>query len=389
LHDQKFFDDYAAKVKVKETSFFESPYTSVPDRQWKQNTISLKISGFHASLGDNYNQSEVLKQLYGWIGKPTVIIGYEVKNIYNDTAIACGCQADCKDCHITFLQTFGMLTDVKATPDKESQPQKVDLSISIYDFWKEIDNYSWELGVFQPDSLLEQQQFAGDGVGYEELSEIDYISRDCENYFSKIPSCEEVFGCKNCLGFKYRNWANKNYFYNEQFWYDQFNAMCSEKTGGIAGIGFNALNAWHVVNTDIGKWNAPPQSLYSISGLPDTGILSIVTRKRSGLAIVDETSYIDLDELDADLVSDGYTSGIETTDRVLVGDIRRVVGNTVYKPSFIEKAGIVIGTKPVWYYNEWFPGMLAPGFNRFYFDYSGSGDTGNLTISYVHHFRRI
>jgi hypothetical protein len=320
------------------------------------------------------------------VGRPTVIIGYELYDARNDKRLGCACDSNCNDdCDMVFLQTFGVLTNVEQSNSDDAQPNDITLSITIFDFWRELDNYTWEWSSNNPTPLFKESTF-GPLV---EDEEINYVPEECENYFSDFPSCEEMFGCAICGSFKYRDWANENLYYDEFFWYDQYNiGSCAKRRGGQSEIGISTLSKWYMVNSNSGRWNAPPLSVYSISGLPNSGTFTINVEKHDGLGISKKESTINLDTLDTELASDGYI-GLDVADRIIVGDIRRNVNNTFYRPSFIERNGVVLSTKPVWSYDDWTPGLLGLNYSRLAFNYSGSGITTSINAAYIHHFRRV
>ena len=216
---------------------------------------------------------------------------------------------------------------------------------------------------------------------------VNYVSPGTENFFSDFPECDQIFSCNPCSGFAYRDWENELLYYDENFWYDQYNNNCSGRNGGNSAININETSVWYTINTD-SKWNAPPQSVYSFSGLPNSGTISISIIKESGLEDWQLSSVLDITELDAALSTDGY-GGLETDDRIIVGDVRHFANGKFYRPSFIIRNNIVLTTIPTWSYSDIYPGMIGVGYSRLSFQYTGSGNLDNINISYIHHFRRI
>jgi hypothetical protein len=387
IHDQNLFLEYSNQSKSKERDFLFSPTKSIVDSQWRPKTIGLKTSGTHVSLGSNYNADEIVEELRAWVGKPTTVIAYSIYNLDNSSNYGCACGASCEDCNINYLQTYGILKSVERSIDEPQQPHSLSISIDILDFWRELDNYSWEWGDSNPTSLLQQSLFISPNT---EISndEINYDPLLCNDYFSKFPTCEQLFACDPCGSFHFRDWANTNLYYDEYFWYDQYNEDCVGRSGGESDLNLTAFNVWNVVDSPAGKWSAPPLSIYSLSGLPPTGTLTIRVVKKNGISLANISSSIDLAQLDADLIADSL-GGLEIDDRIVVGDIRRFINDDVYRPAFIERGSTILATKPRWDYSEWFPGMLAPNYSQFAFNYSGSGDTSHFNAACVHHFRRI
>lgn len=386
LHDQQFFLDVNVKVSTKTEEMLLAPYKVTQNVQWLYKEQSFNVSGLHLNMKNGYNADDILSRLQMWVGKPTFVFGYSLRNMANQGMLGCACEQDCNDgCDMTIMQTYGILESVKQSPDNDNQPAKVTLNITILDFWREIDNYTWDWNGSKSTALWAQSNF-GSHVG-DEL--INYVPADCQDFFSKIPSCDEVFDCGNCNGWQYRDWENDKLYYDEYFWYDQYNSECSSKTGGYSEIGIRTLFAWHEIFEDPKRWNVPPLSVYSISGLPNTGIFKIIVERKNGLTFENIVSEIDLDQLQTDFTTNGDGT-FSKSDRIIVGDIKRYINDTDYRPCFIEKNdGTVYITKPKWSYEDWFPGMLHPEWSRVAFSYSGSGDVSDFNAAMIHHFRRV
>jgi len=82
----------------------------------------------------------------------------------------------------------------------------------------------------------------------------------------------------------------------------------------------------HTFMPDPNLWSAPPRSMYyfanfNISG----GTLAITVTARTHAGNYQETSVLELDDLDAALSSAGYT-GIQDSDRMVVGGLERSGG---------------------------------------------------------------
>jgi hypothetical protein len=212
-----------------------------------------------------------------------------------------------------------------------------------------------------------------------------------KSFYNESPTCEQLLNCSDCLGFVYSEWEDDRLFYDKYYWDSAYNIDCRPNDNGIAAInliGAIYLNTWMNLNCDVGIWNAPPLSIYSFEGLPNTGTFRIRVNKRDGLSLVAVDATLNLTTLSTSLVAAGYGS-IQLTDRIVVGDLRRYINGETYRPSFIERAGVVSPVRPIWDYPEWFPGMLAPGRSQFAFNYTGAGDISGINIAYVHHYRRI
>ena len=128
-------------------------------------------------------------------------------------------------------------------------------------------------------------------------------------------------------------------------------------------------------------WSAPPRSLYMFTNLPTSGDLTIeVTAKTRSNVSVHHISTLNLANLNNNLIAAGL-SGIQTTDRLLVG-------NTYYPGGALMRlSGGVYQRVSVfvpWSYSALYPGETTNYFNKVEID-GPSGVTG----SYVHIFRRL
>lgn len=386
IHDQNLMPKHRTRSRGKEEEFLNSYMRAWPNAQWLYKTQSFSTSGVHKSTG-SYDADLVTQELRMWIGKPTVIIAYvfpQDRPEAKGTSCACECTGEC-ECDIIFLQTFGVLTSVESSVDDPFQPPELEIEIDIFDFWRELDNYSWGWGsgisLFPKDVW-----YPDDDTLYLPIRD------DCggEIYYNQFPGCAELFNCDDhCGNFVHIDWMQDSLYYDELFWYEQYNNNCYGRDSGASGeCGLKVRSAETIV-VNRGVWGAPPLSMYSFYTLPTDGTLSIVVERKNGLSVEQVTSLLDLEELNTAMNDAGY-GDIQMDDRLLVGDIRRYSSGVTYRPTFVQRDCEILNVRPRWSYPDWFPGMLYPGENRFWFDYTpGSGDPLQINAHYVHHFRRI
>lgn len=386
IHDQEIFHRYKTSSRGKEEEFLFSPLKAAPNSQWLYKTHSLSVSGVHLST-PAYDADLIEQELRMWIGKPTIIIAYVLPHSRPESRgynCACLCVGDC-GCNITYLQSFGVLTEVESSVDDPYQPHELELNIDIYEFWRELDNYSWKWG----SGIAEFPR----NVWYAD-EDINYlpIRDDCggEVYWNRFPNCEEIFNCDaDCGNFIHIDWERDNIFYDELYWNEVYNNECYGRNGGASGECSLLPGSMVTINIDRGIWGAPPLSMYSLSNLPVDGELSLNVQRKNGLSVEEITSVIDLEELNDDMNTAGY-GDIQTSDRLLVGDIRRYDDGVTYRPSFMQRNCEILSVRPKWTYPDWFPGMLYPGINKFWFNYTpGSGSPTQISAFYIHHFRRV
>jgi len=389
IHDQDLFPSHRTRSDAKQQDFLFSPQKGIANSQWLYKEQSFSTKGTHVST-PSYDADLVTQELRSWVGKPTVIIAYVMPSGRPEAQgsnCACQCVGDCA-CNIIYLQSFGVLTEVESSVDDPFQPPELSIDVDLFDFWRELDNYAWAWG-----SGI--AQFPKD-IWYPDDPDGDTkylpIRDDCggEVYYNPFPSCEQLFKCDNgCGNFIHIDWMQDSFYYDEFFWNELYNNDCYGRDSGISGECAIHPNIATTVNIDRGVWGAPPLSMYSFSLLPTDGSLSIYVERKNGLSVEKVSSLLDLDQLNTDMNAAGY-GDIQLSDRLLVGDIRRYSAGVTYRPSFIQRSCEILDVRPRWNYPDWFPGMLYPGTNRFYFDYSGgTGDASQIEASYVHHFRRV
>jgi len=377
VHKQTIFEDYSIKSDIKSQDFMYSYHKALPDLQWMNGATSFSIRGTHLSIGTSYNVDDVTKDLMKWIGKPTTIIAYEMRDLYNHQALGCACEASCDDgCKITFLQTYGVLKDVNVTSSDTAQPNEISLSFDIFNFWKELDYFSWIWG-----SNNQVPIFGGNT-----FPELD-------TFINEFPNCDILFNCNPCMGFQYANWENRLIYFDKDLWYEQYNNDCVPQNGGVSSVDISNLGVWFLINADKDRWNAIPESIYHATVLPNTGTLSIGTRRKVGFSTITKQSTINLDDLNTLLSDSGY-GGLYETDVLISGDISFSENGNMYRPSFIIRNNSVLDVHPKWVYDSWFPGVIGTGYSQVSFNYNGVGydgfgDISRIKISYVHHFRRM
>ena len=385
IHDQVIFPKHRTRSIVKDQDFIFSPLKAVPNSQWLYKTQNFSVSGVHKST-PYYDVDLITQELRMWIGKPTTIIAYVIPQDREEAKgsnCACQCVGDC-GCNIIYLQTFGVLTNVESESDDPFQPPELSIDIDILDFWRELDNYSWKWG----SGIAEFPKdiwYADDDINYLPIRD------DCggEVYYNRFPNCEEIFNCEiDCGNFIHIDWESDAFFYDELFWNEVYNNTCYSRDGGVSGECSLHPRSLVTVNVERGIWGAPPLSMYSFGMLPTDGSLSINVQRMNGLSTEEVQSLLDLDVLNT-AMNDGGFGDIQLSDRLLVGDIRRYASGITYRPSFIQRNCEILNVRPRWSYIDWFPGMLYPGTNKFYFDYSGSADPTQIDAFYIHHFRRV
>lgn len=126
------------------------------------------------------------------------------------------------------------------------------------------------------------------------------------------------------------------------------------------------------------RWSAPPRSIYAFRGLSATGSISIIIKKPIGYfqnQFIEETSSLDLVQLDADLAAAGYF-GLQSSDEVFTGLAHPF-------PGFVKRNGAVLPSiRPRWIYSGTYPGETGSGYNIIEFQSTASSGQ----IAYVHDF---
>lgn len=155
----------------------------------------------------------------------------------------------------------------------------------------------------------------------------------------------------------FARWLDPNTLLDPDFWEIAF------QTDG-AGQGMEFEEVYEVFyHSDPLRWSSPPQVVYAFTNLLPYGYLKIIVQRSTGQFYNDdyeESSTIDLEQLDTDLSLQGY-GGLFNTDILYVGDI-------FPSPSYILRNGeILADLTPAWEYNGLFPGELQGGAGRVQF----------------------
>lgn len=167
-------------------------------------------------------------------------------------------------------------------------------------------------------------------------------------------------------------WQSDGSAYSPAFWGLQFSGVL----GGY-GSDFTDFGRYEFYS-DPALWSAAPSSAYAFTGLSPNGSISITVKRQTGLfanQVREEVSSLDLEVLDADLATAGYT-GLRLDDVVFTGLMSPL-------PGFVWRdSKKLLGVLPKWSYPGTYPGETDRGYNTF--TVTGVGTTGQ--VAFIHEY---
>lgn len=375
IHDQKLEDPYSTQSDSPSQDFLFSHRKVGVDLRWIHKTVTIKTSGL--LVGEiNKSTDALLQELRSIVGMPTNIIAYYI----NDTTETiskchCACYSECKDCKLTWLQTFGALTDVSISRGDPFEPATIDLTIEIYEFWRNLNVAFWHWG-------------GGENIA--PLNKIPVHANTVSEYQELLgfcPTCDMLFACDDCVkAFRRINYEDCDEFVYDPLFWQAYHCQCNDCSHGVVQSS-ETVNRWYNINVPKSHWGAPPLSLYSMTNLPSTGDIYIqVFHEDNMVSCMDETS-LSIDDLNVQLNDAGWLP-IQPTDVLWFGEVREYFNNKLYSPAFIKRNGVIIqDVHPAFNYTTFFPGMLWPGLNRVFIDIPDSNR--DALVAFWHQFRRL
>lgn len=225
---------------------------------------------------------------------------------------------------------------------------RLDIEITLMGPFQRLYPWFWE---YRPFRARQQNPYVADGAASGSLMfthpEIVADIRD-EYYFAR--------------------WLDRNTLLEPEFWEVAFQT-------DSAGQGMEFEEIYEIFyHSDPMRWSAAPQIVYAFTNLLPYGNLEIIVQRSTGQFYGDdyeETSSLDLVQLDAELALQGY-GGLFNTDILYVGDVFPF-------PGYILRNGVILeNLTPVWTYQGLFPGEIQGGAGRVHF----MADLSSLLVAY-------
>jgi hypothetical protein len=239
---------------------------------------------------------------------------------------------------IRWLFTRGSVTDVKdnseyMTTDEGFYKREITIEMSVDPSWQPLLSSFWE---------------------YRQIRNFEYKitgQAGVDNLFSHPEKLSEV--------------RTDSYFYE---WPDTLSTYTplvwpSLYTEEGYGTDYDDFKTFYVLSHDA-VWASPPKAVYAFTDLLPQGTLSITVNE--------ETSTLDLEELDFQLQSRGY-SGLQVSDEIFVG-------MTTPFSSFVQRNNAILTQfVPQWVAPGRYPGEVFTGLNEI--TISGENTTGQAAVN--------
>lgn len=319
------------------------------EQQHRNDKPEIRIRG-ELITNTHVNRGSMAQKLKSIAGRQTKVIGFYTPHLTFDAQ--CGCNIHPIDCEIYWFEADAIMGSVNVAFKDLDAPPTVDLSIEFLSFWKPINMHEWHWGDSSASLLATKTVnpvYTSD-VGWE-------------------PDCHDSLG--NAFGISqwiHRRYNSYQHLYDPEYWVaitrcgepmlDSCN--CHNCHYGVASdwaLGNNVLN----IQGDIGLYGAPPLSVYAFKNLSSGGDIRIRCYGGMTTNFIDETTLIDIEQLNSDLIDAGYSvAGVN--DVLYVGDIMRIEGGVVYAHAFLERSGVLLANfLPKVSYKRTFPGEIPPG----------------------------
>lgn len=311
----------------------------------------LDISG-EFICDDGVSAEKMLRHLNSFGGVPQIpIIAFRYQECDHVDNLSC-----CQKCNSTldWIVNYGIITKIEQDSNYNNTDElyasmfaPVSITMTLGTKWKHLNAYEWE---YRSDRVL--NPFVGLEAPNKYFIPITLNGLQHNNYF-----------------FRWNTVLSK---YSPTFWGIKY----GDEFGGL-GSDFS-----DVLSTDVFSdpqiWSAPPTSAYAFTNINNVNSeLAILVQRNIGLFDSNpriETSTLDLDQLNTDMISAGY-GGLYQSDVIFTGAVQPF-------PGFITRNGSRINVRPRWTYSGIHPGETGIGFNKVSFSCLGN----SVKVAYVHDY---
>jgi hypothetical protein len=312
-------------------------------------TPGIKIDGTLVSVPP-YNITRLRNSLMSLGGRRNIpLIGFYMDD--TDAAPLANLIWLYTDVMITSITPDNQYSDASNVWSLDKQPIAIEMQADTR--WRPLSQWTWEYR--DPfEYLINPASSENSQVGYDTV----FVH---PKTFGDLREC-----------FYFYRWQSNDSYYSPFFWGMRFD-------GVLGGYGSDFVDfGRYEFYSDPALWSADPNSVYALTGLSNSGTVSITVKRQTGLFandVRDEVSSLDLAVLDADLAKAGY-GGLHADDIIFTGQLSPLPG-FVYRNN--QK---LMGVLPKWSYPSSYPGETGRGYNTFTVE--GTGTTGQ--VAFLHEY---
>lgn len=336
----------------------------------KTYTVDLQLVG-----NSIYTENQYISMLYSLKGR--MIDFFSFLDLDEPPEVAMSGDEDPRiPAHLLWLHTRGTLQNITPDTDKDTGRTTVAITFFSENFWYPINRieWVWRAGQYQPTtefSLVTMAANWGNYIGtYPYREDVDYVSRHGRIWVKRL-----VTNGSNDL----------DWMLTTSVWDDLVGhrSLSSPSIGSAGSLTIAGTSDDEFV-IDPSLWSGGASSKYSIplsnGGTPYTTGNIYVTIETTKDGYLYDTELIDINvaSLHAQLAEVGL-SGILSGDVLYFGDWN-------IQPGFIVRGTSILTIRPYITYKSEYPGKLDGYQNRITLGESGSHT--NLTLNYLHLFRR-
>jgi len=295
---KKYAHDYALDIEDKSERILDSSRFLITDNWKKFEAREIKLE-LYLLASNGQDPLEVWTSLKSLEGVAVPIISYIIKDCDNEGADCNCCFCNDQDCQIFWLESYGKITSLSLTGEKNRTVLECEIDVMIFNPFKTLNPMMWE--------------FISPNSGYRNPRYLHVTYSECDVPFSH-PNCDGVTNM--CGAFLKYTPYNPLYLYNPE-WY--IRDWCLPYNAKFA-IDWQASSGGYSVRVDRAIWNGA-SSFYVFRNLRDHNTnITISTQSEKIYDLNYFTATFDYSDFRDILTNIGIT--LTNSMMLVIGDVK-------------------------------------------------------------------